>query len=203
MAYQLPYHRDTFKPSDELIPGNANAADPVEFDLLPAEGPDLARIKSVLVGTAGLVRDDDWSPAVQNAVIGAFETGAKAFDSTVAAVRGLTVPAAMAKRVGIIQEIPTHVPTGGSQPVPNHEAPIPISSGVAFGRICGFMPVLALVVASEIVKLSNKTDVDPRFFVQPSGSGIPATGKIQRGSAKRARRTPEGSGTAANLKEVE
>lgn len=199
VAFQVTYARDTFKPGDEVIPGNSVATFPVEFDLCPAEGPDLARIRSILMATAGLVNEQSWSPDMQAAVISAFETGAPAFINTVEAVRGMTIPAVMAKRVGIINEVPNHVPPGSSTPVPNNDAPIPVTTGLHFSRICGFVNLCALSMqlAAEIAKLSNRTTVDPRLFAQPSGSGGPTTqGQTPTGAAL-AKSQPEGNGTAA------
>lgn len=203
--HQIPYHRDTFRPVNDLLPGNETSDNPVEFELVPAAGSDLARIKSVIYATLGLVQGDAWTPDVQEGVIRAFETGAAAFANTVEAVRGLTIPAALAKRVGIIQELPNHVLPGSSTPVPNPEAPIPVVSGLAFSKICGFVPAMALHVAMKVAELSGKTEaIDPRFFGQPSGSGGPGTagptnttaGSAQRRS--RRRRTAAGQAPAEN-----
>ena len=74
MALHIPYHQHTFRPQHAAGQGDR----PVEFDLAPAEGPDQARLKSILFGTAGLVgggegQRQDWSPATQDAVIAALE----------------------------------------------------------------------------------------------------------------------------------
>lgn len=198
VAFQVTYARDTYKPDDFLIPGNTVANNPVEFDICPAEGADLARIRSILTATAGLVNDHSWSPDMQAAVISAFETGAPAFINTVEAVRGLTVPAVMAKRVGLIAEVPKHVPDGGSTPVPNLNAPIPITTGLDFSKVCGFvnLAALAMQVAFKITELSNRTSIDPRLFAQPSGSGGPGTPRPTATNVRRANKRPEGKGTA-------
>lgn len=189
MAHQIPYHTDTFRPVSDVIPGNETADNPVEFDLVPAEGPDLARLKSVVFAAAGLTQESSWTPDVQEAVIKAFETGAMAFVNTVEAIRGLTIPAAMAKRVGIITELPTHVPEGTTAPVPNPKAPIPVLHGLSFSKICGFVPLMAFHVAMRLVDLSNKAEaIDPRFFGQPSGSGGQRTAGQTNGTAGNARR---------------
>jgi hypothetical protein len=200
VAFQVTYARDTYRPDDVLIAGNSVSTFPVEFDICPAEGPDLARIRSILVATAGLVNEQSWSPDMQAAVISAFETGAPAFINTVEAVRGLTIPAAMAKRVGIISEVPTHVPQGSSTPVPNTEAPIPITTGLHFSRICGFvnLSALSMQLASKIAELSNRVNVDPRLFVQPSGSGGTTTPGQMPTAVAPAKSQPEGKGTATS-----
>jgi hypothetical protein len=186
VAHQIPYQQKTYRPDDDLIAGNTTASNPVEFDLAPAEGQDMARIKSILVATGGLLAADAWSAEVQRAVISAFETGAPAFNNTVEAIRGLTVPAALAKRVGMIDQ------------VVDPSAQIPVVNGVQFGRVGMFFPVLAMQVAAEIVNLSNHANVDPRFFVQPSGSGGPATSNGTAGTADTAPQRPEGNGTAGS-----
>lgn len=198
MAHQISYRRNTYKAPDTLIPGNSTSSDPVEFDLCPAEGIDLARIKSILVSTAGIAGDTAWSPEVQEAVIKGFTIGAPAFVNTVEAVRGLTIPAVLAKRVGIIQEIPTHVAPGTTQVVPNFEAPIRIVNGLQFSAIAGFESTLAMFVASEITKLSQLTSVDQRLFVQPSGSGGTGMPSGQTGTADSAQTGSEGSATVGS-----
>lgn len=186
MAFQLSYRTGTYRPNDELITGNSTSPTPVEFDLAPAEGTDLARIKSVIVSTAG-ISADGWSSAVQDAVIRAFETSAAAFVNTITAVRGLTIPVAMAARVGI--------------PVPEGANEVPIVSGLGFTRICLFpeMLPLSMMLAAEILKLTNSLTVDPRLFVQPSGLQQPATANQGADSnATPARGTRDGSGTAGS-----
>jgi hypothetical protein len=78
--------------------------------------------------------------------------------------------------------------------VDNYEAPVPVVSGLAFSKICGYVPAMALHVAMRLIDLSAKTEaVDPRFFGQPSGSGGPGTaavttstaGNVQRRSRRR------------------
>lgn len=200
MAYQLTYKRDTYKPSNKVIPGNETDSNPVEFDLAPAEGPDLARIKSLLIATSGIVGNVNWSPEAQDAVIKAFETGGPAFVNTIERVRGFTVPAAMAKRAGLILDMPTHVPEGKTAPEPNFNAPIAIVTGLDFSRVCGFCPVLGMMVAGEIVKLTQKTEVDTRFFELPGGSGGPGISPASPSTAADASQPPGRPGTAERTK---
>lgn len=184
MAFKLSYRTTTFRPSDELIPDNSKSPTPVEFDLAPAEGVDLARIKSVIVSTAG-ISADGWSSAVQDAVIRSFETSAAAFVNTIERVRNLTIPAAMAQRVGL--------------PVPEGVTEIPINNGLAFTRVCLFPEILPLSMqlAAEILKLTNSLTVDPRLFAQPSGSQLPGTASQGADSnVAAAQPTPDGNGTA-------
>lgn len=199
MSHQIPYSTDTFRPVSDLIPGNETNENPVEFDLVPAEGADLARLKSIMFASAGLVNTSTWTPEMQEAVIRAFETGKAAFIQTIEAIRGLTIPAALAKRVGIIQELPTHVPEGTTSPVPNPKAPVPVLHGLSFAKICGFVPAMALHVAMKIVDLSGKAEaIDPRFFGQPSGSGGPGITGQMNGTAGNARQRSRRRRTAAS-----
>lgn len=195
----IPYHTETYKLPDGLVPGNSTSENPVQFHLAPAWGADLARIKSVIFATSGLVQADDWSPAMQQAVSEAFEHGSKAFGNTILKIDGLTIPATMAQRAGLIADLPTFVPVGKTEPEPNPQAPVPVINGIAFGRICGSGSVLAvsMSVAAKIASLSEEAQVDPRFFAQPSGSGGPVTQPATTTTAKRARRISRRRGTAA------
>lgn len=189
MSYQIPYHKHLFKLPDVVLPGNSTADNPVEFDLAPAWGADWARIRSIITATIGLSQDGGWSPEMQQMVISAFETGGQAFTNTVEAIRGLTVPMAMALRAGILDALPK----GSSL-----DTPVPVTNGFHFTRICGAVPVIALTVASEVAKLSQKQEVDPRLFVQPSGSGGRGKKAARTGTAGSAQRTSRRQGTAAN-----
>ncbi len=186
MAFKLSYRTSTYRPTDDLIPDNSKAAQPVEFDLAPAEGVDLARIKSVIVSNAGLTADG-WSSSVQDAVIRSFETAAAAFVNTIDKVRGLSIPPAMAQRVGL--------------PIPEGATEVPIVNGLGFTRVCLFPEMLPLSfqLAAEILKLTNSLTVDPRLFAQPSGSLQPATADQGADSnAAGAPGTSDGKGTAAS-----
>jgi hypothetical protein len=198
MAHQIPYHGDRYQPPNEVIPGNATSDSPVIFHLNAAWGADLARIRSVIQAIGGLADMTTWTPEQQDTVLKAFESAAGAFQNTVARIEGLTVPAAMALRAGLLTELPKRVPAGGGEPQPDPDAPIPVTNGLAFGRIWAAPPVLpmALVVAMKIGELGTEAQIDPRFFAQPSGSGGPGTRKRTASTAKRVRPTSRRRGTA-------
>jgi hypothetical protein len=191
MAYHLPFKGDTFRPLNDVIPGNETDPNPVEFDIVPAEGPDLARLKSIIFADLGLIQDGNWDPSTQESVIRAFETGAPVFIRTVEAIRGLTIPKRLARKVGIVP------PLADGQVDPDPQEPVPVLNGLAFTKVCGYMAALALHVAFKITSLSASLEIDPRFFGQPSGSPGPAKPRRTRGSAKRARNTSAGKGTVA------
>lgn len=195
MAVHLRYTRNTFTPPDTAIPGNSAAKDPVQFDLVPAEGGDLARIKSVVVGAIGLTVDV-WSPEVQRTVTAAFSHSAPAFIDTVVAIRGLTIPAAMAVRVKLLETLPVRVPPGGSAPAPDPDAPFAITTGHAYSRICAFLPALSMLLANEIARITEESGIDTRFFASPSGSPAPATPVATPIAASAAPTAPEGPATA-------
>lgn len=197
MSYQIPYDTDTWKPDNDLIPGNAHADNPVEFDLAPAGGPDLARLKSVIYASAGLTNEGVWSPDMQAAVIAAFESGAEVFQRCVTAIRGFTVPAALAVRVGLLTKIPVAADAEG-QVRPDHKAPVPITTGYEFAKIAGFQTALSLAAAFEIMKISRQvTSLDPRLFERPSGLSSPGTPDARIGTVKPVPKRPGRRGTVA------
>lgn len=200
MAYQQPYVQDTFRPTtDQGMPGNENDPNPVEFDLAPAQGEDIAHIKSMLVATIGLTSDNiTWTEEAQNAIVSAFRTGAPAFISTVEAVRNYSVPAVLAKRVGFIQDYPTFTPAGTNTPQPNKQAKIPILSGLAWSKVCGFNLGLSLHLCRAIMDLTRQSGTDIRFFEPPSGSGSLGTPNPQTLTAADAVSPPDASETAAS-----
>lgn len=196
MAYQIPYESITFTPDDDLIPGNSQADNPVAFSLAPAGGSDLARLRSVLQASAGLVNEVSWSPDMQASVIASFENQAGVFDRCVLAVRGLTVPAELAVRVGLLTALPLKMFDG--QVKPDRAAPVPIATGPEFAKIAGFQSALALAVAFELVKISRQTDrLDTRLFAQPSGSPSPGTPSDPTGTVRTARKRHGRRETAA------
>lgn len=186
MAHMIPFHQSTFRPK-LAIKGNEDSDRPVEFDLSAAAGPDHARVKSLIYGTAALLfAGAEWTPTMQASVLEAFRTGGSVFERTVDAIRHLTVPASLALRAGVIQTL---------GPGMGLTTPVPIETGPQFARISGYCPILAFEVVKEIGRLSDEGEIDLRFFGSlitsretspaPSGSAGPAT----TGSA--------GSGTAA------
>jgi hypothetical protein len=186
--FEVPYAGGTARIPNALIPGNEESNAPVEFDITPAWGPDMARLRSVLEASLS-ISGPSWDPATQDVVIKAFETGAGAFVNTVAGIRNLSIPKAMALRAGILVD-----PKGPA------DLKVPIVTGEQFGRICGDPHLLGitLYVAFEIMKLSKANRVDPRFFTQPSGSGSAGTRGRKRSTAGGARRTPAKHGTAGD-----
>lgn len=198
MAHQIPYETDTFRPDDDLIPGNSKADNPVEFDLAPAGGPDLARLKSVIYASAGLTNEGVWSPDMQAAVIAAFDTGADVFDRCVTAIRGYSVPAVLAVRVGILTKLPLQADAEGKVK-PDPKAPVPITTGPEFARIAGFQTALALSVAFGIMKISRQVErLDTRLFVRPSGSSSAGTPDAPNGTVSSVPKRPGRRGTAAS-----
>lgn len=196
MAYQIPYESATYQPEDALIPGNSEADNPVVFEVVPAEGQDFARLKSVVFASAGLVAET-WSEDMQSAVIAAFGTGAAVFERVVTSVQGLSVPAAMALRVGLITEIPTRADANGTIK-PDPKAPVPIRSGREFSKVCGFMTAVAMGVAFKVLGISREVHgSDPRFFGPRSGSRSPETPIGTTGPARTARKRSGKRGTAA------
>lgn len=175
--HEIPFRQDTFIPPDEIIKGNSTSQTPVKFHLSPAGGPDLARIKSVIVATVGLTSPIDWSPETQQSVIAAFTNGESLYIRTVDRIENLYAPRALAVKCGLI--------------APNEQTEaekIPITDGAKFTLVAGYMSSLALLVAFEIAKLSKELDaLDNRFFGPPSGSGTPATPAGPSGTAGRAR----------------
>lgn len=194
MAFTIPYSTETVRVPNFLIKGNETADAPVEFDIAPAWGADMARIKSVVVASAGLSSDEEWSPGVQNAVIKAFETGGSAFVNTVLAIRNLSIPMRMAIRAGIIS-----APAAGAAV----DTPVPIVNGEQFSRIAGAIAGQAFWLAMKIVHLSGKQEIDPRFFVQPSGSGGQGTSGRRTTTAGSAPKTSRRRGTAGSQEKTE
>lgn len=190
MSYQIPYDTDTFRPEDDLIPGNSQADNPVRFELAPAGGSDLARLKSVLYAAAGLTNNGVWTPDMQAAVIAAFETGSPVFERCVTAVHGYNIPAALAVRVGILAKLPVKAEDDGTVK-PDPKAPVPITDGREFAKIAGFQTALALAVAFAIMKISRQVDnLDPRLFAGPSGSPSAGTPSGQTGTVRPVRKGP-------------
>lgn len=188
MPYDVPYTEETYTPEDALVPGNSTSDRPVEFDIAPAGGADLARLKSIIYATAGLTSNGMWTDALQTSVEDAFRHGARVFEGTVLAVRNFTVPAGMAHRAGI---------WGQKDPPADRKEPFPITTGRQFAAVAGFVSSIALSVAFHITALSGKVEgMDSRFFAQPSGSGSRGISPKTAGTATDARRDKGARGTA-------
>lgn len=192
MAFHATYETKTIRP----VAGQ-DGPDAVEVDIAPAWGADIARIKSVMVSCLGLT-GEDWSPEAQAAVIASFDTSAKAFESTILAIRHFTVPAAMALRAGLLapDRVPTRIVNGSVQP--DLQAPVAVSDGKAYAKVAGAFLGISLSIAMEIATLSAEVQVDERFFAQPSGSSGAAMSD-QKGTSAPAARSPNvASATAVN-----
>ena len=68
MAVHIPFAEDRWTPPNNVVPGNEDSPNPVTFILVPAEGPDLVRLKSVIYATLGLVQTSDWTGDVQQQI---------------------------------------------------------------------------------------------------------------------------------------
>lgn len=193
MAMHVVFKENTYRIPDDFLPGNSTSDDPVEFDLEPAWGADLARIKSITYACIGVTQPGDWTPDTQQAVAAAFEHGAAGFIRTIREVRGLTVDPKVARRANLI----TNEQLAQLQKT---QQPFRVSTGAHYAAICGTLIATSILVAKEIAVLTDgaERDMDPRFFKQPSGSGGTVTEeKTPAGPATTARRRTRGRGTVA------
>jgi hypothetical protein len=191
----LPPSSRTSGPRTTWCPGNEQADNPVEFDLAPAWGAGPGPDQVHRPGSMGLVQDQDWSPAVQQAVVAALETGQSAFVNTVEAVRGLTMPAAMALRAGLIPALPLMPGTANPDPRRRSRCTDGLRVQPDLRRGAGD----GVHVALKIAEISAKSEVDPRFFVQPSGSGGTGTPEATASTAGSAQPRPEGAELRAKV----
>ena len=182
MAYHVPFTEEEYVPHS--ITGNRDAAAPVRFWLSAPAGPDLARLKSIIFATGGLGQDAEWTEQLARDTAAAFVHGADVFVKTVDRIEGLTVPAAMAIKAGLLQDDP-------KTPI-RRDTPIAIDTGAKFARVCGWLTLLAFEISLEVARLSREVDADPRFFGSPTTS--PKTATATSGSAPSAakRRGPRG-----------
>lgn len=191
MAYEIPFHEDTYTP--KTIKGNETDPTPVRFWLSAAGGADLARLKSVQIASLGLALggSNGWSPETQKSVIAAFGTGADAFRGTIDKIENLTVPVRLAIKAGLVTEPPA-----------NNAKSLVVATGFAFSKVCPWLPVLALEIAYQIMKISDEAEVDARFFDSLTTSPkTPAatSGTVPRVQKARARReTAAGKTTTAS-----
>lgn len=185
MSAQIPFSSETFRPIS--IINNDKAENPVEFDICAVGGPARAALKSVIVATGGLAATGNWSPDVQDAVIAAFKNGGQAFVDGVTKVRGLTAPAALCVKVGLLAELPKGM---------DENTQIPITNGLEYSRVAGYWPMLSFEVGMALARISGQAEIDPRFFAWLSISlGLPAS---PPGTAKRAERKRAPKGTAGS-----
>lgn len=192
MAFHMQLRSGTFVPADALIPGNSESPTPCTFHISPASGPDKAKLKSLVVGTSGLVGIATWTPQVQDMVIKALQLGAGVFERTVDKVEGFTIPAAFAHRLKLA---PPDELSKYADPV----GEFPITTGWQFALVSGYHTVLSLAVAFEIQKLTGEADgIDYRFFLPLSGSSRTATPKKRSSTARSARKKHDGKGTAGS-----
>lgn len=192
MSYTVPFTEEQYIPHS--IPGNREADRPVRFYLSAAGGPDLARLKSILYASGGLSSETDWTAELQRDVAAAFTHGAEVFVNTVDAIEGLTVPAGMAIKAGILNH-----DTKGGAPI-DRQAPIAIDTGAKFARVCGWLTVLALEVALQIAKLSREVDADTRFFgssITSQRTPAPPSGSAPSAAKRRGSRATAANGTPA------
>lgn len=191
MAYRIPFHRVAYRP--ESLPGNVDSDAPVEFDLSPVGGGELAKAKTLVtaLGTLGLV-DAGWTAQHERTVVEGLKSAPDLFKAGIDAIRGLSVPAAMAVKVGLLPKVPD-----GLTP----DSDVPVTTGEQFVRLVPYQTALALELVMRLVKLSTDADIDPRFFGSPTTS--PATRANGSGSAPpaprpRGRRATAAGATAVN-----
>ena len=198
--YQVPFKAGKYRAPNAAIPGNESSNTPVEIDFVPAGGEDLARLKSITYATLAVGGPlTDWSPDMQEATIRAFRTGGAMFVNTVTGIRNLTIPALMAKHIGLLPDLPTKAdPANPTARIPDPDAPFQVTTGLQFSAVASYMPALAFGLAVEIQQLSLIVNgVDSRFFGQPSGSGAAATPGATDSAVRSARKRRGARGTAA------
>lgn len=181
MAHTIPFFREPFTP--KTIQGNAESDVPVVFFLSSAGGPDLARIKSILYASINLTHEANWTPEVARNVASAFASGSDLFVSTVEKIQGLTVPAALARKVGLDVDAKA-----------KDDTEIPVTTGTAFARVARYSPLLAFEVAMEISRITKDEQIDPRLF--PSLTTSPETPAGTSGNAPSVRNARARRGTA-------
>lgn len=184
MAYLIPFHRVVYRP--RALPGNLDAATPVEFELSAVGGADLVRLKTLVYALGALGLAQEWTPELQTNVLEAFRTGPSVFVHGIDRIRHYAAPLALAHKAGILASLPE-----GADP----ETPYPITTGEQFAKLAGYQVVLALEIALEIARLSDEADIDPRFF--GSSTTSPATSAAPNGTARTARKRRSARATAA------
>lgn len=184
MAYQIAFSQETFRP--KTIEGNETALDPVEFDLSAVQGPSLALLKGLMFGSAFLSFSMQPSEKdLQSAAAGLASAG-PAFVEGVDAVRGLTIPDNLARRLGLRK---------ADDP---STAPFAVTTGPQFARVAMVDPALGFEVGFKIVLMSEQhgAGIDPRLFGLPTTS--PANDSPSSGTVRGARRTNGRAGIAGS-----
>lgn len=186
MSATVPFNQETYRPKSIL--GNQTADKPVEFELSQVGGTDLVRLKTLMFALGGLGLTTDWTPAMQDSILSAFQNGPGVFVNGIDRIRGLKIPVAMAVKVGLFASKPDGVDE------------FEITRGDQFAKILGFQTVLGLEIAMELAKLSTEGEMDLRFFDSSTTSrGTPTTAASsgRRGGVTNARKRRAKRGTAA------
>lgn len=171
MSHHVPFHEEVWTVPDSIIPGNSQAEVPCRFHISMGSDDDLAMLKSIVVGAVGITPDIKWTPQIQRTVAHAFKHGRDAFIRTVDEVDGLTVQAKLARKAGLM---PPFVPGATDISGYPEDAPYPIKNGYQFSRVAPYMIIIGFVLATEIVKLTDKGNVDARFIGPLFGSSTAA-----------------------------
>lgn len=167
MSHHVPFCEETWTVPDTVIPGNSEAEVPCRFHISMGSDDDLAMLKSIVVGAVGITPDIKWTPQIQRTVAHAFKHGRDAFVRTVDSVEGLTVQAKLARKAGLM---PPYV--AGATDISGYpdDAPYPIKTGYHFSRVAPYMIIIGFLLATEIIKLTDKGNVDSRFIGPLFGS---------------------------------
>lgn len=181
--YTIPFHETTYTPKS--IPGNETADKPVTFTLSQVGGPDLMRLRGLVYATAGFAHLNGWNKDVQANVLDAFRESPTFFVRGIDAIANLSVPAALARKVGLSTE-------GKDGDLLET---VPIKNGVQFAAISGHVIPLAFEIAMQIATLSSDAEIDTRFFGLASGSKGSRT--TPSGSARPVRQPRKSAATAA------
>lgn len=183
MPFEIPFHQETFTPL--CIKDNLIAERPVTFEISSVGGPGRARLKSMIKATMGLEDDGKgtWTEENQDSVIACFKGGNVVFTEGVTRITQLTVPAKLARKVGL-------------KPARDETEAVAITTGEEFSLVCDYMPILAFEVAMAIAKVSEQGEIDPRFFGW--FFTLPGMPVMPPGTAVRARKRRERSATAGS-----
>ena len=190
MAHEVPYSERTLLLVDELIGGNSTDPNPARVTIQPANGSDLAQLRSMMFAIESIQKGGAWTSQMQKAMEDAFTHGARVFAAVVISMENYSIPALMAHRCGLLPDRPTTEEARKKQ--------IPITTGIEFSKICGIVSSTAAWIAGQVCILSGDVQkVDDRFFDLGSGSGKAGISGTQPGSATSARTPKGGRATAA------